>query len=78
MSSIVELLAALMGTGLIQKHVLKKLPNGVIPYIQMGIGMVGGHFLGINPAQGALIGLASTGAHQVVKIPVKAATGKSI
>jgi len=78
MSSIVELLAALMGTGLIQKHVLRKLPNRAIPYVQVGLGILGGQFLGIPANQAALVGLASIGAHQAIKIPVKAATGKSL
>lgn len=76
-SQLVLLLSGLLG-GLIQKHVLKRLPNNVIPYINIIGSAVAGHFTGVGAIQGATIGAAGIGIHQTAKIPLKNATGKSI
>jgi hypothetical protein len=78
MDQLLLLGSGLLG-GLIQKHVFKWLPNKFIPYINVVGSMVAGHYMpGVGAEQGAFIGLASVGTHQAVKIPAKAATGKSI
>ena len=73
-----QLFGILMGTGLVQKHVLSRLPNNLIPYIQMLLGGLGGHFTGMGASEGLMLGAASIGAHQAVKIPTKKITGKSV
>ena len=73
-----ELFGILMGTGVIQKHVFSKLPNNVIPYIQVLLGGIGGHVTGMGASEGLMLGAASIGAHQAVKIPTKKITGKSV
>jgi len=76
--ALLKLLGSTVGVGLIQKHVIKRLPNSLIPYINTVIGTVLAPAFGLPPEQGALVGMASVGAHQTIKIPVKSVTGKSI
>lgn len=76
--AILKLLGSTIGLGLVQKHVIKKLPNSLIPYINVVIGSVLAPAFGLPPEVGAATGIGATGLHQTVKIPVKAVTGKSI
>lgn len=76
--AILKLLGSTVGLGLVQKHVIKRLPNNLIPYINVIVGSVLAPAFGIPAETGAGVGLAATGLHQAVKIPVKSATGKSI
>lgn len=76
--AILKLLGSTFGLGLVQKHVIKRLPNNLIPYINVVLGTVLAPAFGLPPETGAMTGLGATGIHQSVKIPVRKVTGKSI
>lgn len=76
--ALLKLLGSTVGLGMVQKHVIKKLPNNLIPYINVVLGSVLAPAFGLPPEMGAATGIAATGVHQTVKIPVKKITGKSI
>jgi len=68
-----------MAFGAIQKYLLPKLPNWLIPVVNTGLGAVAGHYIpGLGIGAGAVAGLASVGGHQLVKQPLQAATGRTL
>lgn len=67
------------GTGLIQKHLFKKLPNNIIPYTNFALTTVVAGLVTGDWQLGLQIGVQSsvqaTGAHQVLKSAGRKATG---
>lgn len=76
--AILKLLGSTVGLGIVQKHVIKRLPNDLIPYINVVVGSVLAPAFGLPVEIGAATGIGATGIHQSVKIPVRKVTGKSI
>lgn len=68
-------IAAGMAFGAFQKHLLPKFPSWLIPVVNTTVGALVGHFTGFGAAEGSIIGLASVGGHQLVKQPLRKATG---
>jgi hypothetical protein len=69
------------GLGLIQKHVIRRLPNDVIPYVNTAV-TIGGYGLMTGDWGAAVdVGLKASGvatlAHQAIKAPIRYKTGLS-
>lgn len=62
---------ALLGFGLFQKHVIRRLPNNAIPWINLAVGTAVGYAttgsLGGSIQFGATTAAVATGAHQYMK-----------
>lgn len=67
--------APMVGLGLIEKHLVTKLPNNAIPYVNAGLGTIVGTIATGDLGQGMQFGVAvstsATGMHQILKVGLK-------
>lgn len=82
LNSFLDLLKAAapaVGLGLIEKHVITKLPNDAIPYVNGALGTIVGTIatggdLGQGLQFGAAVSTSATGMHQILKVGLRLVT----
>jgi hypothetical protein len=70
------------GLGLIQKHVIRRLPNDVIPYVNTAVSIATVGFMTGDWGEAVKVGAAASGiatvGHQMIKMPIRYKTGISL
>jgi hypothetical protein len=70
--------APVVGLGLVEKHLVKWIPNNSIPYVNAGLGTIVGTLttgdLGQGMQFGAAVSTSATGLHQILKVGLRWAT----